>query len=247
MAVPNDQYFMVMHNVHFSDWGNHAIITSAGAKHLYVEIVDSYMGYGHNNHAAYIDNVAYAHVRNSVFESPGRQHAFRSIAQAGLYVGNTFCNIQCDGTILSLPNGRELIGAPPLDIYVNGNHTLRDNKVVYYRKSSSAYQAVNHRTRPAINTLDRYDDGTDQYNYLTWGTPEYNDPATWENMPMIETHYQNLEIECLGEEPCYAFSVGSTYPKMHNAQKNKLVAWWKENQFETWEDLLAHAFMARCA
>ena len=67
-GVPNDQYFFVLHNTHLEDWGDHAFITSAGAKHLYVEILDSYFGKGRNNHAAYIDNVAFVNAQRNVFE-----------------------------------------------------------------------------------------------------------------------------------------------------------------------------------
>jgi hypothetical protein len=240
-GVPNDQYFFVLHNTHLEDWGDHAFITSAGAKHLYVEILDSYFGKGRNNHAAYIDNVAFVNAQRNVFESPGMGHGFRSVAQAGIVKDNLFCNIQCDGTIADHPTrDRKLIGMAPLELYVNGRYEVENNKVVYYRGyAGAAYGAVNIRQREAINSLDRVPvEGG--YQYVVWGTDEFNDPETWGFAP-LDIVINGLDVECLGEAPCHAFNVKSTYPFLHDYPKGKLAAWWKANEFTTWQQVLDNA------
>lgn len=240
VGVPNNKYFLVMHNMHFSNWPNHAFITSGGNKHMYLELLDSYLGFGNNNHAAYIDNIAFANIQRNLFESPGRMHAFRSIAQKSLIKNNTFCNIQCDGTVLRHPKGRLMSGMAPLEIYTNGEHLLEDNTIVYHRATkSSARAAANFRGREGINTLDRFREG-DHYKYLVWGTPEYNNPQTWAG-PMLDTRVKNLKITCYGVPPCHAWNIKSTYPYLHDRPKAKLLAWFKENRFRTWEQVLANS------
>lgn len=241
IGVPNDQYFLVLRNVHLSGWGNHALITSGGNKHMYVEIsAGSHFAGGNANHAAYIDNVAFAYVADSVFESPGQGHALRSVAQRSIIERVKACNIQCDGTITNDKKGRQRIGMAPLEVYANGAHIVRDVEVVYYRKPNRTPHAMTLRNREGINTVDRYWDGvSDHYTPLVWGTPHYNDPQTW-TFPTLETLFEDIGVTCYGA-PCDAIHVSSTYPYMHDSPKARLLAWWKLNKFPDWESLIAHA------
>lgn len=237
VGVPNNKYFLVMRNMHFANWPNHAFITSGGNKHMYLELLDSYAGFGNNNHAAYIDNIAFANIQRNTFESPGRGHAFRSIAQKSLIKNNTFCNIQCDGTVLRHPKGRLMSGMAPLEIYTNGEHIVEDNVIIYNRATKrSARAAANFRGREGINSLDRLREG-DHYKYLVWGTPEYDSPATWSG-PMLDTQVKNLKVTCHGVPPCNAWNIKSTYPYLNDGPKAKLMAWLKENKFFTWGQVM---------
>lgn len=240
VGVPNDKHFLVMRNLAVHDWTNHAIITSGGNKHMYVELLDSHLSTGNNNHAVYIDNVAYANIQRNIIEAPGKGHALRSVAQKSIIKDNLLCSVYCDGTPRIFPNGTEYRGMAPLEVYVNGEHIVDGNEVRYYRPHSNwGVMAASFRNREGINTIDRYRDG-DSYNYLVWGTDEYNDPATWETMPMLGTVVTNHKTICQGE-PCYAWHVSSTYPYMHDGPKAQLLAWWKLNKFPDWDTLLNHA------
>jgi len=202
--------------------------------------MDSTFSIGENQHAIYIDNAAFANIQNNLIESPGFGHALRSIAQKALIKNNVICNIQCDGTIVKNARGADIYGAPPVDIYANGSTQFESNRVVYHRKhSGSAFHAATLRQRPDIQTLDRRLDG-DHYIPLVWGTEAYNDPASWD-FPMIETVVKDMQLTCLGEPPCNAWGVRSTYPRASQRVRDVLVAWWQLNRFETWNELLAHA------
>lgn len=243
VGVPNDQYFLVLHNVHLSGWGSHALITSGGNKHMYVEILDSYMGHGANNHAAYIDNVAFANVQRSVFESPGRGHALRVVAQRSIIRDNEICNVQCDGSVISrLGTNKPAIGMAPLEFYVNGEHVVEGNRIVYHHKHGTVPFSVAYRQREGMNTLDRIP-VDDRYEYIVWGTSEFNDPATWD-FPMLDTVFRDNTIECLNiteRFPCYGVGLASTYPYMHDGPKRNLLRWWTANKFPDWPSLLDHA------
>lgn len=238
VGVPNDQYFLVMWNLNIHGWNGHAFITSGGNKHMYLELGNSHLSTGDDNHAAYIDNIAYAYIYNSTIESPGMGVALRVIAQKSWIRDNLLCSVYCDGTTRLKPNGGEYAGEAPLEIYTNGEHLVENNETRFYSKKSG-YFAATLRWREGINTLDRYRDG-DSYNYLVWGTDEFNDPATWEKIPTLNTVVRNHKTVCQGS-PCFAWTVDSTYPWMHDGPKAKLLAWWKLNKFTEWETLLAHA------
>lgn len=241
IGVPNNRHFLVMRNIHLSDWRGHAFIVSGGAKHLYVELLDSYLVGGNSNHAAYIDNVAYVNIQRNRIEAPGRGHALRSIAQKGIIKDNLLCSVYCDGAyMVKEESGKPVYGMQPLEVYVNGEHVVEGNEVRYYRPNKShGYMAATFRWREAFNTLDRYRDG-DSYRYLEWGSPEFNDPATWENMPMLETVVRDHTTICQGE-PCVAWDAKSTYPLLNNDMKAAVRAWWRINKFPDWQTLLDHA------
>lgn len=256
VGIPNNRYFAVMHNLYLHDWNSHAMITSGGNKHMYVELKDSHLSTGWKNHAVYIDNIAYFYAEGNVIESPGKGHALRSIAARGIIRDNLICSVYCDGTTREIEDKPyDWAGMAPLEVYVNGEHLVDGNEIRYYRPSNSAaLMASTFRMREGFNSLDRYrsgkyiplPEGTDsvfegieQYDYLVWGTDEYNDPQTW-NFPMLETIVRNHKVICQGE-PCYAWDVRSTYPFIHDKPKAELASWWKENKFPDWNSLLENA------
>ncbi len=241
VGIPNNKHFTVMRNMHMSNWQGHAFITSAGNKHMYLELLDSYLGYGTANHAAYIDNISFANIQRNVFESPGKMHALRVIAQKSIIRGNKICNIQCDGTVLERTNRNgkayKMSGMASLEVYVNGEHIVENNEIVYHRSDKSrSLKAVNFRWRNELNTVDRLRDG-DYYKPIVWGTKEFNNPETW-NGPMLKSIFRNNKITCYGVKPCHAFKINSTYPYIHDAATRQLKAWMKENQFTIFQQML---------
>ena len=241
VGIPDNKHFAVMRNMNMSNWQGHAFITTAGNKQMYLELLDSYLGYGGANHAAYISNIAFANIQRNVFESPGKMHALRVMAQKSIIRGNKICNIQCNGTVLerTQKNGKvyKMSGMASLEAYVNGEHIVEDNEIVYHRSHNGrAVGAVNFRWRNGMNTVDRLRDG-DYYKSIVWGTKEFNDPETWDG-PMLKTVFRNNKITCYGVKPCYAFNIQSTYPYIHDAETRRLKKWIKENQFTTFQQVL---------
>jgi hypothetical protein len=242
IGIPNDQQFVIMRGIDVSGCPHHAFITS-NASQMYLEIDDSNFEQS-SSHLAYIDRVAYAYVHDSTFQSPGWGHALRCIAATCHIENVSVSNVQLDHSVLP-PGGttaynddRRYVGMHPLEVYTcGGGHKVKNVKVSFLGDNRNGSFAAAFRWREAMNTCDLAGHDEIQWNVLRYGSDEWNDAKTWETITDIDLTVDNMQVSCVGD-PCYAWSVASSYPLMNDSQKLALSSWLKKNAFSSWSEMV---------
>ncbi len=245
IGVPNDRQFLILRDLDVSGCPHHAFLVD-DAYQMYLEVADSNFEQA-SSHLAYIDRVAYAHIHDSTFQSPGWGHALRCIA-ATCHIENVrMSNVQLDGSVL--PRGgttgynqdRNYVGMHPLEVYTcGGSHVVRNSEITYLNDSSNSAFAASFRWREGMNTCNLGGPVEEQWLSMPWGGPAWSDPTVWQNIPDIDLTIDGLAINC-PNSPCQTWDVRSSYPVMNDGQKARLRKWLQDGSFEDWDSLLAAA------
>lgn len=243
ISWPNAARFVVIRNSVISKCQHHAFVTSR-AYHQYLEIDASHFEYA-QSHLAYIDRVGFAYIHDSTFHSPGWGHALRCIAARCIIDNIHASNVQLDGTVAPVgvnpkrPQQR-YIGMNPVDLYmVGGEHVLKNSTLDYYYVKGAGQWAAQYRARWLILGTELGTHDEDSWTYAPYWTQEWFD-ALQPPLQSIDLTVSHNTFNCLNN-PCYMFSVQSTYPA-HTPGKtrNQILSWLKKHQWDDWDTMMAN-------
>jgi hypothetical protein len=182
--APVNQYirYIVLHDMGISAsdtfWG----VANSSAPHTYLEMAGNRFGGLTNGHLFYLErSIGNLVAVGNVFEGSGTgKHAFKNLAHRTRLEGNVFSNVGIDGQPLAISNnGDDIIGQPPLDLYLCTETVFRNNTVIF-RTANIGRVFVLYRGRNAwgnCNKGERLADGS----WEIWRpeSVEYDDPVRW--------------------------------------------------------------------
>jgi hypothetical protein len=177
--------FIALHGVRMIQQGPLYGTASPVAAPTYIEMRGNVFGPNQGWHLFYLERSSGPLVaRGNVFYGPGRgYHTFKNLAHQSIIEGNLFSNAGVDGQPTGVDaRGDPLVGLFSLDLYPCNDVVFRGNTVVH-RTDNFVRTYLGSRSRNAwggCNRGRRLPDGTREV--FQPGSPEYNDPAVWDEI-----------------------------------------------------------------